>query len=64
MLVFPFSSAAYEVTAAKVLEIVGERTERRDDVVGVGDAFLPFSLLALAARKLLEIDSDCHDPAV
>lgn len=61
MLVLPLTRAAYHIAATEVLQIVGERTERRDDVVDVGDALFPFRLLALAAGKLTEIDFDCHD---
>ena len=60
MLVRPFNRTANHVTAAKVLEVIGKRAQRRDDIVDVGDALLPFRLLALAARKLIEIDADCH----
>ena len=55
-----FAGAAHDVAAAEVLQVVGEGGQRPHDVVDVGDVLLPFDLLALAARQLLEVDARGH----
>ena len=55
-----FPRATDHVAAPEVLEIIRERGECLHDVVDVGDVFLPFGLLALASRQLIEIDPRRH----
>jgi hypothetical protein len=52
--------AADDIAAAEVLQVVGKRVERRDDVVDIGDVLLPLGLFVLPARQLVEVDGMGH----
>jgi len=45
-------------------EVVGERGQRLDDVLGIGDLGLPLDARVLAAQKLVDIDRQVHGEIV
>ncbi len=61
VLVPVLGDAADHVAAAEILQVVGERGERRHHLLDVGDVLLPLGLLVLPARERIEIDGIGHD---
>jgi len=60
MLVLVRLGTAHDVSTTEILQIVGERSQRRHDIIDIGDVLLPLGLLVLPASKLPDIDERCH----